>query len=135
MKLTKEVVKNIESENWYSQDQFKTDCKRYIKAIKDGRMLCVIESVSRSGMSRNLKFVECAKGRNGYNFQNFNMLFIVLGFNRSKNYRSDFCFRINGCGMDMVFHTNYSIIHQLCNMNIITKKTCSNLAQKTPVVL
>ena len=54
----------------------------------------------------------------------------TLGFspaNKNSNY-----FRIYGCGMDMIFHTNYTIIHKLARLGFLNKKECESLAQNTP---
>jgi hypothetical protein len=58
---------------------------------------------------------------------NFYAFFGALGFTESGN-----GFRISGCGMDMVFHTNYSIIHKLQKLGFIDMKKRDVLAQKTP---
>ena len=62
-----------------------------------------------------------------YRFYNFYGFFNALGYTKSGN-----GFRVNGCGMDMVFNTNYVIIHKLHHLGFITKKECDILAQKTP---
>ena len=113
---------------------FIDNARRYIKAIKDGRMLCSIGSVSKSGMSRTIKFVEIAKSKpsNKFYMYNFYQLFDVLGYQKIKD--SDY-FRINGCGMDMVFNTNYNNIHNLHGLGFITRKTCNTLCQDTPPVI
>lgn len=123
----KELSKKIESNCYYSVDQFISDANRYIKAIEQGRMFCIIDSVSKSGMSRVLRFVEWSKGQKNYNFMNFYAFFGALGFIESGD-----GFRISGCGMDMVFHTNYSIIHKLHKLGFIDMKKRDVLAQRTP---
>lgn len=117
-----------------SVESFTDNAKRYLKAIQDRRMVCNIESVSRSGMSRNMRFVEISKrgGSYGHSMLNFFELFKVLGYTQAKD--SD-CFRIGGCGMDMVFATNYSIVGQLRNLGIVTAKRASKLQQMTPHVI
>jgi hypothetical protein len=119
-----------------SIDSFTGNAKRYIKAIKEGRVICSIGSVSNSGMSRTIKFVECAKSQNvkpaQYYYLNFFQFFEIMGFTPVKS--SDY-FRIGGCGMDMIFHTNYTIINSLAYMGLISKKEASKLAQKTPTVI
>jgi hypothetical protein len=108
-------------------------CERYIKAIKEGRMLCSIGSVSSSGMSRTIKFVELSKGdKNNHHVLNFWVLFKVLGYQSVKD--SDY-FRVHGCGMDMVFATNYNIIQELTSLGFLNKKQCAELAQKTPHII
>lgn len=117
-----------------SEEAFIYSCQRYIKAIKEKRMICSIGSVSSSGMSRTIKFMEMAKNStlNEHCLLNFYQLFEVLGYTKIKH--SDY-FRIGGCGMDMVFATNYNIIHQLKHLGFMNEKTCKALAQSTPHVV
>ena len=96
----------------------------YIKAIKQRRMFCVIDSVSSSGMSRNIHFHSFEKKY----FRQYWTLFKVLGYTETKNNS----FRIGGCGMDMIFYTNYNNIHTLYHLGFIDKKTCDSLSQMTP---
>ena len=126
-------LSNVKKYGSSEVSQFTQSAKRYIKAIKQGRVICNIENVSRSGMSRNLKFLECSGTiKNGFNYLNFWSLFKDLGFTTLQNRQS---FKINGYGMDMVFHTNYQIMHQLQSLGFISKKECEILAQKTPNVI
>ena len=124
----KTILKNIENDKEIKKIEyfdFYDNAIRYIKAIKQGRMLCSINTVARSGMSRTLKFMEFEKS----NVYNFHAFFRALGFNQVKD--SDY-FRIHGCGMNMVFHTNYTIIHRLYRLGFLSYEECSNLAQLTP---
>ena len=107
----------------------------YINASKNGSLCCIVKSVSKSGMSRKLLFVsidatiesKCTPYYYGY-------LFELLGYKSSRNY-SDSCITVRGCGMDMVFHTHYKVINQLCEFGFITEKECKVLSQKTPHTL
>lgn len=136
--IKKNIVKelklsNVEKYGSSEVDDFIRNAKRYIKAIKQGRMLCVIDSVSKSGMSRTLKFNECSGStKNGFHYLNFYTLFCQLGFTKIKD--SNY-FRIGGCGMDMVFHTNYTTIHDLYRLGFLSNKECAKLAQMTPTLL
>lgn len=104
--------------------------ERYVKACKERAIVCVIEKVSASGMSRNLKFLQMSKSKEGrYDMLQFWGFFKALGYQEVKN--SD-CFRVHGCGMDMVFATNYNIIWKLHCLGFITRKECDDLAQRTP---
>lgn len=125
---------NLSKIKYYDADDFIDDAKTYIKAIEQGRMACIIDSVSASGMSRTLRFVSSEKRPkwNEYYFRNYYAFFMALGYTKVKD--SDF-FRIHGCGMDMVFHTNYTNIHDLQRLGFLSKAQCSRLAQKTPVCL
>lgn len=133
IKANKELLKRIESENYSGIDDFINNAERYIKAIKEGRMINCIGSVSGSGMSRTIKFLECQKVEAGkYSYYNFYLFFKLTGHTAVSN--SDF-FRVNGCGMDMIFHTNYSIIHNLCELGFVNKKQCAVLCQMTPTTI
>lgn len=126
--ITKEVAKRIESNEYYSKERFEEDAKRYIKAIKENRVICNIVSVSSSGMSRRLSFVEFGvKNKRGFQCTFYSFL-TALGYKVDNNNT----FRVDGCGMDMVFHTNYSIIRDLFNMGFMNEKTCKVLEQQTP---
>ena len=83
IKLSKETIKRIKAQSFYSQEDFIKDCKTYIKAVQSGRILYTATHVSASG-----------------------------------------------CGMDMLFATNYDIIHTLHRMKFISKAKCETLAQK-----
>lgn len=133
MKLTKDYEKAIVKIPYYSIGQFKKDCLAYKKAIKDGRMICSIESVGKSGMIRTIRFSSCEKSIfGGYCYRYYYNLFDVMGFRKSKikGY-----FVVGGCGMNMIFATNYSNIRQLVKLKLCTEKEGEILAQKTPIVL
>lgn len=131
----KEIQKGISKLNYYSEERFIQDASLYIKAIKEGRMICSIPHVSKSGMSINIKFLECAKRykSNTYNYNNFFAFFKALGFTEAR--QKDHSFTVGGCGMDMVFHTNYTIIHRLFSLGFINYYQCESLAQMTPTVI
>ena len=126
----KEIQKNLKKLYSFNSEDFIMNAERYIKACKENRIFCIIHSVSKSGMSRKLSFYESTfneDGRGG--FLNFTALFIALGYSdRNKDGK----FTVNGCGMDMVFNTNYSIIHSLYSLGMMTNEECEILAQNTP---
>lgn len=128
----KELIKSLNKVSYYDIERFVEDAKAYIKAIKDKRMINSIGSVSSSGMSRTIKFLSCEKSK--YNkdhyYRNYFAFFKALGYSEAN--KNDHYFRINGCGMDMIFHTNYSIVHNLTRLGFLTKKECESLAQDTP---
>ena len=133
IKLSNEVLKAINKEEYYSEEQFIKDAKRYVKAIKERRMICYISSVSKSGMSRKMRFMAPERFKTHdnkvkYSLQNFGQFFKALGYKPNENLE----ITVNGAGMDMVFHTNYSICRMLMRMNIINKKACKVLEQETP---
>ena len=123
----KELLKNIKNSSC-EIDTFINNAQRYIKAIKENRMACIIVSVAPSGMSRNLKFIEANPKKGAYScFYNFYSLFKCLGFRDVND-----AFRVSGCGMDMIFHTNYTIIHYLGRLGFLAKNEVKVLCQKTP---
>ena len=126
IKLSAEVQKRITKESYYGETDFVNDAKAYIAAVKSGRILYTVTSVSKSGMSRHIS-VKSFEGKmtEGY-YRNYIGLFRALG------YKIDFfgSVKIPGCGMNMLFATNHSIIYSFHRMGFITKKMCDVLAQK-----
>ena len=79
------IIKAYNKKNSYPMEEstFIDHALRYIKAIKEARMICSIGSVSKSGMSRNIKFLEMSKGENRhflYNFYNFCFSFYICSW-------------------------------------------------------
>ena len=139
MKSQKTILANIKNQlnltNDDARHQFYLDAKSYIKAIKECRVICNIQHVSKSGMTRFLTFKYLEKSKyekSKYFLNNTFFLFKSLGYSYVKNHDS---FRISGCGMDMVFNTNYCIVHDLYRLGFITKQQCETLSQKTPFVI
>jgi hypothetical protein len=132
IEANKDLIKNIKSNNFYTVENFISDAKEYIKAIEQNKMLCIIPHVSKSGMSRVLKFHSCEKSKNGFYYRQYYVFFKSLGYKYNKTHNG---FNINGCGMDMVFNTNYNIIHDLKRLGFINEYKCNRLAQQTPTVL
>lgn len=126
----KEITKFVNYQNYYEVDDFIRDAKTYIKAIKARRMLCTIKSVSSSGMSRVIKFNSFEGSKMSGGFRQYWSLFSAMGYKESKGNRD--AFTVHGLGMDMVFHTNYTIIHRL---GFMSKKEVTYLAQQTPTIL
>lgn len=129
----KEIVKHIEKVGHYTVEDFARDAKIYIKAIKERRMLCIIHKVASSGMSRTISFHSCENYKGNYGYRQYWCLFKALGYSEARS--NDYAFSIGGCGMDMIFHTNYTIIHRLHRLGFLNKKQCAVLAQATPTVL
>jgi len=109
-----------------------TKAKQYIKALDQGRVLCVVHSVSRSGMTRTMSFRACekpSKHASRFQYNDYNDLFGAFSgspLNKVGNVK------VSGCGMDMVFETNYHLINNLQAFGFLTKKRASRLAQQTP---
>jgi hypothetical protein len=141
-RIQKKISENKNLQKFLAREKYATaeglaqDCLRYASACRDGRLLCNIESVSSSGMSRVMAFYEIAKldqplndGRK-FCLLNFNQLFRALGYTRSGD-----GFRVSGCGMDMVFATNYEIVHSLAALGAVSAAEVKKLAQITPPYL
>lgn len=129
----KSLIKRIAQNEYYSIERFEQDAKKYVKAIKEGRIIASIENVSRSGMSRDIKYTEFDKKNNKGSLNTFYSFFLALGYNENKSSRG--YFKINGCGMDMNFNTNYNNINDLEFFGFIKKDTARILCQKTPTLL
>ena len=131
----KALMKKIKEQRYYDEEQFYDDVLRYIKAIREGRMLNTIKSVSSSGMSRTMKFVEVSKNdRTGrYNVMTFWGLFKVLGYRESRGYSN--AFSVSGCGMDMVFHTNYTNVRNFYHLGFLDRDEADYLCQQTPTTI
>jgi hypothetical protein len=129
----KSLMKYFNNDRFYDAERFISDANNYIQAIKTGRMFCIIKSVSTSGKSRVIKFnsTEINKENNCY-YRQYNCFFLALGY---KEGRKGDGFPISGCGMNMIFHTNYSIIHKLTKLGFLTKSECEKLCQQTPTCL
>lgn len=130
IELSKELIKNISKLNHYTEEQFINDCNEWISAIKENRTICIVDSVSNSGMSRCFKYTTYIVGGRGY-FRSWYCFLYALGFSFKKD---TFAIRVGGCGMDMNFHTCYTIAHRLCSIGLITKEECEKLAQQTPTI-
>lgn len=133
--IEKLIAKSNKGERYQDTVEiFTRNAERYIKASRQERIICRIESVSKSGMSRKLAFFELAKMHKSprHTLLNFYSLFTMLGHRKVKDSDS---FRIDGCGMDMVFHTHYTNIHQLHSLGFLTKGERDKLAQRTPHIV
>jgi len=133
-KIEKLIFKEAGSTQEEDIQHFINSAKRYIAASRQHRIMASIGSVSKSGMSRTIRFTELGKSK--YDGQHYIMtfcsLFNELGYREIKD--SGY-FRITGCGMGMVFHTHYQIIHQLHSLGFMTKPQRDKLCQKTPHVI
>ena len=75
MKSKKTILNNIEKELNLTNDDaihFFNCVKEYIKAIKENRMFCNVEHVSKSGMSRYLTFKYLQRSK--YDKKKYNLL-------------------------------------------------------------
>ena len=131
----KELMKKIDSMQFYSVEAFYDDAKRWIKGIKENAIVCIHKHTSNSGMSRRFKYIMVQKGKGyegvRYHATQFYSFHKALGYRVNDNSETT----IGGCGMDMNFHLNYTIIHILYNLGFLSKKECEWLAQQTPTFL
>jgi len=127
-KLNKEVLNNLSKEDTYNIDSFIADSRRYIKAVQSGRILYTVRHVSNSGMSRNILIKSYEGTMSKGSYCNYYMFLKILGYKFAYKYDSDI--KVSGCGMDMLFATNYNIIHSLYGMKLISEAKCNILAQK-----
>lgn len=125
--LTNEMIKRLGNNKYYSEEDFIKDCKTYIKALKSGRLQYRVTSVSKSGMSRDI-LISSFEGSmaKGY-YRNYALMLEMLGFSFASKFASEI--RVKGCGMNMLFSTNYNIIHTFKNIGLINSKQCQTLAQ------
>lgn len=126
--LAKEMIKRLSKEEYYTQEDFTKDIQTYIKALREGRLQYLVMNVSNSGMNRNILVQSCEQNKNNNNFyyRQYSKMFEILGYKLDKNFN----IKVSGCGMNMLFATNYNLIRTFKNMNIITAEDCEMLAQK-----
>lgn len=126
-KLSNEVIKNIAKNACYSEEAFINDAKTYIKAVESGRIRYTVLSVSSSGMSRQIA-ISSYEGTmtKGY-YRNYYSFLIALGhrFNKDRD-----GIVASGCGMNMLFATNYNIIGHLKSMGLVSDKKAKTLQQR-----
>ena len=131
----KELMNKINSMKFYSIEAFYDDAKRWIKGIKENAILCIYKHTSRSGMTRRFKYIMTQKGKGykgvRYHATQFYSFHKALGYRVNEKSETT----IDGCGMDMNFHLNYTIIHTLHRLGFISYKQCDWLAQQTPTFL
>ena len=122
--LSKEVLKNLAKNEYYTEDDFSKDVKVFIAAIQDGRLITEVISVSRSGMSRDI-MIKAFEGdyKNGYD-RNFIGMFLTLGEKVTK----EGYIKVSGCGMDMIFHLKYQTLLSFENMGFLQKGEALKLA-------
>ena len=126
-KLNQKITGNIIKFNSSIEvNSFYDNAKRYIDALKQGRLIYIVKHVSKSGMSRDIYIAELVKARHdGFRVMTFHALLKDLGY----TFKDD-CIHVKGCGMDMLFATNYDIIQTLYALRLINKVECDILSQK-----
>ena len=126
--LSKETEKRLSKEEYYTKEMLLNDIQDYIKALKEGRLQYIVMNVSSNGMNRNILIQSCEQNKinNNFYFRQYSRMFEMLNYKLDKNYNV----KVSGCGMNMLFATNYYLIHTFKNMNIISESEAEILAQK-----
>lgn len=92
-----------ESDREYSVRSFKRQLNNIKNAMLKGTFYAGVESVSASGMSRIIKLAYIKNNRLNHINQDFLLKLAACDKNG----------RISGCGMDMLFHAQYTLFHNL----------------------
>lgn len=111
---------HIETSIWKTEEEQEArkqsiieDMQKTLKAIKQGKIYAKVNSVSRSGMSRKISFYRVYKNE----ILNITREIAWLSGNatpgdyrqgNSQKYLVDEGLNVQGCGMDMIFHTLYN---------------------------
>jgi len=102
--LSKELTKNEEPQyRETSKDYILQELTKIKNALLNGRFYAGVISVSRSGMSRKIKLAYIYK--NELITIRDPKLLKLAGVSSKGN--------ISGCGMDMLFHAQYTLFHNL----------------------
>jgi hypothetical protein len=100
------TIKNIEAQEAYYRETIAS----VYQSILDGKIIASVVSVSRSGMSRRIKFLRVDNDRLENVTEYIGVLsgHIKAGDKKQGNFWvCEKGLKINGCGMDMVFATLY----------------------------
>ena len=126
--LSKDIEKRLSKEEYYTKEMLLDDIQDYIKALKEGRLQYLVIKVSPNGMSRNILIQSCEQNKtnNNFYFRQYSRMFEMLNYKLDKDYN----IRVSGCGMNMLFATNYYLIQTFKSMNIISDSEADILAQK-----
>jgi hypothetical protein len=130
--LTKKVIEHIKKyDDSLTVEYIVNEMKDYSKASAEGRVFCVIDSVSKSGMSKTLLFYMMKKEKYSkkYHVRPFYSLMRFCGY--KQNQRTGY-FRVHGTGLDLVYHTHSELIDTCAYYNIITKDEARLLKREVP---
>jgi len=135
-RITKHIENNKELMNGLKKvdmsiDQFIRDAQTYLRAVKERRISYTVDTVSKSGMSRTLLITSCERwrwdGKLRYYYRQYNTMLQAMGYSVKRGYRDSI--RVHGCGMNMLFATNYNIVWSLHRLGFISRKQCDLLCQ------
>lgn len=122
----KEIEKRVYNNSYYSVSNFCADCVRYAKAVKEGRLIVSVVSVSSSGLSRRVLVHEMNKTNGRFYLYNFSAFLRCLGYKLNDNGETT----LNGCGMDLIFGMNYDICNTLRRLGVLSYAEYEKLSQE-----
>ena len=112
-------------------ERFIRDAQTYLRAVKERRINYTVDTVSKSGMSRTLMITSCERwrwdGKLRYYYRQYNTMLQAMGYSVRRGYRDSI--RVHGCGMNMLFATNYNIVWSLHRLGFISRRQCDLLCQ------
>lgn len=125
--LSKETIEALSKKEYYNEDILISDINCYIEALKEGRLQYLVTKVSASGMSRNILIQSCEKSKsnNKFYFKQYSNMLECLNYKLDRDYNVI----VKGSGMNMLFATNYRLIHIFKEMGFIDELECETLAQ------
>lgn len=140
MKKVERITKNIENNKELLKglkkvdmpiERFIDDAQTYLRAVKERRINYAVDTVSKSGMSRTLIITSCERwrwdGKIRYYYRQYNTMLQAMGYSVKHGYRDSI--RVSGCGMNMLFATNYNIVWSLHRLGFVSRKQCDILCQ------
>lgn len=102
----------MKREDYLKTEEGIRNAERFIKALKEHRLIASVKKVSRDGLSRQIFFGEVGIVANDRPaIYQFNYFFSQLGWRYARG-NAD-ALSISGCGMDMIFHTFDSVASTL----------------------
>lgn len=128
IEANKSIMKALKADEYYSVDRLISDIQCYINAVKTGRILYTVMSVANSGMSRCVSIKSCEKSGSRFYYRQYNCMLKALGYSIKRGYEDTV--RVNGCGMNMLFATNYNLMHTFKRLGFISDKVCAELCQR-----
>lgn len=100
----------MKNASYLTTEAGKANAERFLKALKERRILAVIKSVSSTGMSRQVAFREISTTAEGNtHILQFDYFLNCLGY----PYGKQGGIIVRGCGMDMIFNTLYNVCSTL----------------------
>ena len=106
----------MKREDYLKTEEGIRNAERFIKALREHRLIASVKKVSRDGLSRQIFFGEVGVYKDGagndrMTIYQFNYFFSQLGWRYARG-NAD-ALSISGCGMDMIFHTFESVASSL----------------------